>query len=458
MNQINDTKMKPNIILINCDDLGYGDLGCYGSAQHATPVIDRMAEEGIRFTDFYMAAPVCSASRAAMLTGCYPKRLNFPGVLMPADTCGLHPDEITFARLLQDQGYATKLVGKWHMGDQPEFLPTRHGFDSYFGLPYSNDMGRNKGDGPTKPPLPLMDDETVIQQQPDQEGLTERYMQEAVRFMREKQEGPFFLYLAHKYVHVPIYVQQRFMQQSRNGLYGGAVGCLDWSVDVILQELASLGIEEETLVIFTSDNGGRWSAKESCRPLRGHKASTWEGGLRVPCIMRWKGVIGEGQVCTVLATAMDFYPTLAKLGGAEIPDDRVIDGKDITGLMAAPQDAVSSYTAFYYYNAQTAALDAVRCGDWKLFVCREGEVVEELYNLQDDIGEENNLFAEHPHVVQQLMAHVETARQELGDTATGAKGTNTRPCGYVENPQPLTHYAENHPYMIEEYDGKDERV
>ncbi len=451
-------KTKPNIILINCDDLGYGDLGCYGSEQHTTPAIDRMAEEGIRFTDFYMAAPVCSASRAAMLTGCYPKRLNFPGVLMPADTCGLHPDEITFARLLRDHGYATKLVGKWHLGDQPEFLPTRHGFDSYYGLPYSNDMGRNKGDGPNKPPLPLMDDEEVIQQQPDQEGLTERYLQEAVRFIREKQEGPFFLYLAQKYVHVPIYVQQRFMQQSRNGLYGGAVGCLDWSVDVILQELASLGIEEETLVIFTSDNGGRWSAPESCRPLKGHKASTWEGGLRVPCIMRWKGVLGEGQVCTALTTAMDFYPTLAKLGGAEIPADRVIDGKDITDLMASPQDAASPYEAFYYYNAQTAALDAVRCGDWKLFVCREGVGVAELYNLQDDIGEENNVFAEHPDIVKKLMAHIETARQELGDTATGAQGKNTRPCGYVANPQPLTHYAENHPYMIEEYDGKDERV
>jgi len=251
---------QPNIVLINCDDLGYGDLGCYGSTRNQTTAIDKLATEGVRLTDFYMASPVCSPSRAAMLTGCYPPRIGFAkfgnhAVLYPGDRYGLHPEELTTAKVLKDGGYRTRLVGKWHCGDQPEFLPTRHGFDGFYGLPYSNDMGRQNPDD-TFPPLPLMHNESVIQEQPDQTSLTERYVEDCVRFIRSYAEAsdPFFLYLAHFHVHVPHYTAPRFMRKSRNGAYGAAVAAIDWSVDVLMTELRRLGLDENTLVIFTSDN------------------------------------------------------------------------------------------------------------------------------------------------------------------------------------------------------------
>jgi len=456
---------KTNIILINCDDLGYGDLGCYGSEMHDTPHIDRMAAEGVRFTDFYMAAPVCSASRAGMLTGCYPKRINFPGVLHPADSRGLAPSEITIARLLRDAGYATQLVGKWHCGDQPAFLPTNHGFGGYYGLPYSNDMGRNRGAGPEVPPLPLLDNTNVIQEQPDQTSLTERYVEHSLRFIRDNRDGPFFLYLAHMYVHVPLYVPDRFMKDSRDGLYGGAVSCLDWAAGVILHELKSLDIDENTLIIFTSDNGARWTSNDGNRPLRGCKGTTWEGGMRVPCIMRWPGRIPAGRTSRSLTTAMDFYPTLAALTGMEMPDDRVIDGKVISGLMFSHTDAAEPprNTFFFYLKGR---LEAVRCGKWKLHVAKSGrgassrrtEDIRELYDLESDIGESMNLYESCPDVVEELMSKIEACRLDMGDEVKGVEGENVRPCGYVENPRPLTRYDENHPYMIEEYDLKDERA
>jgi len=262
---------KPNILLINCDDLGYGDLGCYGSTVNKTPTIDKMASEGVRFTDFYMASPVCSPSRGAMMTGCYPPRIDFGTfdglrVLFPGQGIGLSTDETTIAGALKDVGYATKIVGKWHCGDQPEFLPTRHGFDSYYGLPYSNDMGRQVPDltlddhslletRQSRPPLPLLRDEEVIQEQPDQRGLTERYVEESVRFLRENSENPFFLYLAHMHVHLPLYAAERFVNESENGDYGACVAGIDWATEVLLAELNRLGIDENTLIIFTSDNG-----------------------------------------------------------------------------------------------------------------------------------------------------------------------------------------------------------
>ena len=315
---------QPNIILINCDDLGYGDLGSYGSITNATPVLDKLAEEGVRFTDFYMASPVCSPSRGAMMTGCYPPRIGFGSfegwsVLFPGQGVGLNPEEITIARLLKDAGYATKLVGKWHCGDQDEFLPTRHGFDSYYGLPYSNDMGRQFEDD-KYPPLPLLRDEEVIQQQPDQTALTERYVEESVRFIRANTHRPFFLYLAHMYVHLPIYVPDPYLKESQNGPYGAAVALIDWAAGVLLNEIKELGLAENTLVIFTSDNGSRCrGGGGSNGELRGVKGTTWEGGQRVPCVMHWPGTIPPGQVCRELASAMDFYPTLAYLGGADIP-------------------------------------------------------------------------------------------------------------------------------------------
>jgi len=449
---------QPNIILVNCDDLGYGDLGCYGSVHHQTPAIDRMAAQGVRFTDFYMASPVCSASRAAMLTGCYPRRIGFPGVLHPASAVGLHPDEITIARLLQQAGYATQLVGKWHCGDQPPFLPTRHGFDHYYGLPYSNDMGRNRGAGDAVPPLPLIDGTEVIQQQPEQGGLTERYMEQSLRFIRRHARQPFFLYLAHKYVHVPIYVQEHFLARSGNGLYGAAVACLDWSMQLLLSELADLGLDEKTLVIFTSDNGARWTSVNGNAPLRGCKNTTWEGGLRVPCIMRWPGRIPQGTTCTSLATAMDFYPTLAALGSATVPTDRVIDGRDIRPLMLEPDSARSPHEVFFYYQGD--ALEAVRDDRWKLHVAKRGDAaaMPALFDLRADVGETRNLYTDHPEVVSRLEAHLERCREDLGDARTGQPGTRIRPVGRVEHPVPLTHFDPDHPCMIEEYDLKDERA
>ena len=451
---------RPNIILINCDDLGYGDLGCYGSTANQTPALDRMAAEGTKFSDFYMASPICSPSRGAMMTGCYPPRIGFDmfhpscGVLFPGSPDGLHPDEITIADVLRDQGYATKLVGKWHCGDQPEFLPTNHGFDSYYGLPYSNDMGRQLNN-PDRPPLPLLRDDEVIQQQPDMGALTERYAEESVRFLRENCDRPFFLYLAHMHVHVPHIVAEAFLRRSTNGRYGGAVAAIDWSVSVLMAELRALGIDENTLMVFTSDNGSRARAEGgSNAPLRGTKATTWEGGLRVPCIARWPGQVPAGRTSAELVTSMEFMPTFARFAGTTEPQDRIIDGCDIGPVLLGESGAKSPRDTFFYYH--THNLDAVRRGPWKLFVRRNNapDMPEtgELYNLADDIGETNNVADQHPDIVAELKQAVAECRDDMGDAATGTEGRNRRPAGWVDDAKPLTEYDPDHPYIVALYD------
>ena len=452
---------QPNIILINCDDLGYGDLGCYGSTVNATPNLDRLAAEGMRFTDFYMASPWCSPSRAAMLTGCYPKRIGFDcGVLFPGQAEGLDPNETTVARLLKDVGYDTAIVGKWHCGDQPEFLPTRHGFDRYYGIPYSNDMGRQlnadgslrQPQGKARPPLPLMRDETVIQQQPDQTGITERYVEECVRFLRQDRDKPFFLYFAHMYVHLPLYVPELFMRASRNGRYGAAVACIDWSVGVLMHELRELGLADNTLVLFTSDNGSRMSdGGGSNGVLRGTKGTTWDGGMRLPLIAWKPGLVPAGSEQTALAASMDLLPTLCNLAGASLPE-LPIDGVDITALLRGEEASPREH--FHYYA--NSRLEAVRDERWKLHVHKSRhqnmEVVRELYDLRADPGETRNCAAEEPEVVARLQGLLSSMRDELGDAVANAPGRACRPVGLASNPDTLTHYDPEHPYVIAEYD------
>ena len=314
-------------------------------------------------------------------------------------------------------------------------------------------MGRQKEDD-VYPPLPLLRDEEVIQVQPDQRGITERYVEESVRFIRENKEKPFFLYFAHMHVHLPHYPPARFVAESENGVYGAAVAAIDWAADVLFDELQSLGLDDTTLVIFTSDNGSRARDEGgSNAPLRSTKGTTWEGGQRVPCIMRWPGVIPAGTECNELALSMDLHPTLAAITGATLPSDRTIDGKDIRPLMQAEKDAESPHESFFYYKRNS--IEAVRSGQWKLHIRKDAEEMQQLYNLESDIGETENLYEQHPEIVADLQTKIDACRRELGDDATGISGANVRPIGRVENPDTLTHYDPEHPYMIALYDLKE---
>ncbi len=428
-----DASRPPNVVLIFCDDLGYGDIGCFGSTKHRTPHVDRMAREGVRFTSFYVTAGVCSPSRSSLMTGCYPRRVNLHQnekgrwVLFPANSRGLHPDEITIAEVLKQRGYATCCVGKWHLGDQPRFLPTRQGFDHYFGIPYSNDMGKVRPRS-KYPPLPLLRDDKVIETEPDQAQLTPRYTAEAIKFITANRDRPFFLYLPHTFPHWPLHASERFLGKSANGAFGDAVEEIDWSTGEILATLRRLGLDEQTLVIFTSDNGAARQHGGSNSPLRGFKGSTFEGGMRVPFVARWPKKIPAGKSSNALVTSMDLLPTLAKLAGGQAPTDRKIDGRDIWSLLASADGAESPHEAFFYYRIGT--LQAVRSGQWKLNLASG-----ELYDLHADIAESKNLAAQHPEVVEKLSRLAEACREDLGDGRR--QGKNQRPAGAVDNPVPL---------------------
>lgn len=453
---------QPNLILINIDDLGYADIGPFGSP-NATPHLDRMAREGMKLTSHY-AAPVCSPSRAAMMTGCYPKRvLPIPGVLFPAAAVGLHPDEVTLAEVLKQAGYATACIGKWHLGDQPEFLPTAQGFDHYFGIPYSNDMGlRSEGSksnpgrpippekdvarkgvdpktyggddtglkGAAQPPLPLVDDRHVIERvkATGQHTMTRRYTERAVNYIREHRQQPFFLYLPHNAVHFPLYPHPDYLGKSGSGLLADWVREVDWSVGRVLDALRELKLDSNTLVIFTSDNGGPLQQGASNKPLRGGKGSTLEGGMRACTLAWWPGRIAAGSHAGAITSHMDWLPTFAAIAGTRPPADRKLDGMDISPLLLGSTDGFKPRQVFFYYSGFN--LQAVRSGPWKLHLAKT-----ELYNLDSDIGEAQNVAKDHSDIVRRLEGLAESMKADLGDKTASAPGV--RQLGRVENPQPL---------------------
>ena len=445
---------KPNFIVINIDDLGYADIGPFGSKLNRTPNLDRMAKEGRKLTSFY-AAPVCSPSRAALMTGSYAKRaLPIPHVLFPEDKAALSPKEITVAEVLKDAGYATAIIGKWHLGDQPEFLPNAQGFDLHFGLPYSNDMGpvadgtrsdlgkaipATKGTGKGQPPLPLLRNGKVEKRvlPDDQQSLVELYTDEAVKFIVEKKATPFLLYLAHNAVHFPVYPGRKWAGKSPHGIYSDWVEEMDWSVGRVLDTLRENGLADRTLVIFTSDNGGTPRAVNT--PLRGNKGSTLEGGVRVPAIAWWPGKIPAGTETDAIAGMFDILPTFAALAGAKLPTDRKLDGADITPQLTGGPGAKPAHETFFYYNG--LRLNAVRHGDWKLQVGmghlagkQDNSFIPQLYNLRTDIGEANNVAAANPEIVAKLQALIAEMKADLG---TDGIAPGCRELGRAENPRPL---------------------
>jgi arylsulfatase len=458
-------KPKPNVIIILMDDMGYGDPECYNGQGYHTPNINRLAAEGMRFTNFYAAQAICTASRAALLTGCYPNRLGIRGAFMPWDKTALNPKETTIAAMLKKAGYHTGMVGKWHLGAQAPFLPLHYGFDEYLGLPYSNDMwavdynGRPITDTNDwrhrYPPLPLLEGDTVvryIRNMTDQGELTGIYTRRACRFIRENKGHPFFLYLAHSMVHVPIAASPAFLGKSKRGLFGDVMMEVDWSVGEIMRTLRENGLEKNTIVIFTSDNGPWLSFGDhagNTGGLREGKATSWEGGQREPCIMRWPGKIPAGTVCSQMAATLDILPTLARFCGATLPAAK-IDGVDISGLLTDQPDANPRDELAYYYHSNN--LEGIRKGQWKLVFAHrsqtylghapghdgypgktsEAEVPQALYDLATDPGETHDVQVEHPDVVNRLEAIAARYRADLGDDLTNTPCRGCRPAGQIK--------------------------
>ena len=451
---------SPNLVIVFTDDQGYADVGCFGAQGFVTPNLDRMATEGRRFTNFHVPQPVCSASRAGLLTGCYPNRIGIHGALSPSGRHGLSDQEMTLAQLVKQKGYATGMVGKWHLGHYPQFLPTRHGFDEYLGLPYSNDMWPHHPEAKpgVYPPLPLIEGDKVVKlgmTHEDQSQLTTWYTERAVKFIEQNKERPFFLYVAHNMPHVPLHVSDKFKGKSAQGLYGDVIEEIDWSVGEILAALKRNRLDDHTLVIYASDNGPWLSYGNhagSARPLREGKGTCWEGGTRVPCIMRWPGTIPAGSTSADMLMTIDLLPTVARLIGAELPK-HAIDGLDVWPIIVGKPGARNPHEAyaFYYQNNQLQAMVDGQ-GRWKLQMPhtyrslgnqpagRDGvpvkyEPVElptkELYDLQSDVGEKTDVASRHPEIVQQLEAFAEKTRKELGDSLVRRQGKGVREPGRV---------------------------
>jgi len=450
----------PNIVIIFTDDQGYADVGVFGAKGFQTPNLDRLAREGGKFTNFHVAQPVCSASRAGLLTGCYPNRIGIHGALGPNARHGISDDEMTLAQLLKQKGYATGMAGKWHLGRPVQFLPTHHGFDEYLGLPYSNDMWPNHPEAKpgTYPPLPLIEGDQVLKSgldHADQEQLTTQYTERAVTFIERNHDRPFFFYLAHSMPHVPLHVSDKFKGKSQQGLYGDVIMEIDWSVGEVMKALKKYNLEDNTWVIFTSDNGPWLSYGNhagSAGPLREGKGTCWEGGTREPCIMRWPGRIPKGTTSDAMFMTIDLLPTIAQLVGAKLPEHK-IDGLDVWPLIAGEKGARNPHDAYFSYY-ETSQLQAVTSGDghWKLqlphtFRTLPGQVggtngipakydqekimSPELYDLRADLGETKNIAAQNPEIVQRLLALAELAREDLGDTLTSRKGSGVREPGRV---------------------------
>jgi len=438
---------KPNFVIIFIDDMGYGDIGPFGSTVNDTPHLDQLSSEGMKLTSFY-AAPVCSASRAQLLTGCYAPRVSVPGVFFPASRLGLNPNEETVADYLQKLGYETSCIGKWHLGDQPEFLPTRQGFDHYFGIPYSNDMQRVSTRTGQRV-VPLLRDEKVaaLLEDEGQRQVTRDYTTEAVKFISQERDRPFFLYMPHTAMHVPLFPHESFQAASRNGVYGDWVKEVDWSVGEVMKALKKNDLDKNTLVIFTSDNGP-WASKGAnggvSGPLRGSKGGTLEGGVREPTIVRWKGKIEAGSTCDAIAGTTDVLPTLVAMAGGKLNPDIRIDGKDITDLLLG-KTTESPHEAWYYFKGNT--LEAIRAGPWKLALKPQslGMGIRQkpqdllvkrprLYNLDDEIGELTDVAQHHPEVVARLLRLAEQMRMEIG---AAGNSSGVRPPGRVEMPVTL---------------------
>lgn len=429
-----EAKKKPNIVLIFCDDLGYADPSCFGNKKTKTPNIDRIAKGGVRFTSFYVPQAVCSASRAALMTGRYPNRVGILGALNPNNKNGIGPNERTLAAILKLAGYRTGIFGKWHLGHLPEYLPTKHGFDEYFGLPYSNDM-KPRPTVPKYPELPLIDGEKVIELNPDQSKLTTQYTERAVEFIKKNKDGPFFLYVPQTMPHVPLAVSEKFKGKSEQGMYGDVLMEIDWSVGQILDALKANGLEDDTIVIFTSDNGP-WltygTHGGSAGVLREGKGTAWEGGVRVPFVARWPGRIPADTTSNEPAMTIDLVPTLTKMAGGKLPE-HTIDGRDIGPLLRGEAGAKSPHESLAFYWGRD--LHAVRAGDWKLYFPRtypsmkgkdaksDGTPVAavqvkaplELFNLKTDISETTDVAAANPEVVRRLEAIADRYRADLGD-------------------------------------------